>query len=190
MSDHFLGVVYLSGAMTGIEDHGLTMFGHARGVLRGEGYTVLCPSEASLAQNTVEVRTREFHLRRDISMVLLADQVCVLPGWEVSKGAAIEVCLAVAIGIPVWEFDTREFIHEAVLETMDPRRFIVPVDFMDWYEPEEEPECDFKSEYQQEMPPPEQCTREHIPFRGASSSRCIKVEGHKGDHEDAQGRGF
>lgn len=34
-----------------------------------------------------------------------ADVVCVLPGWEKSRGAQAEVALARALGLEVWEFD-------------------------------------------------------------------------------------
>lgn len=181
-----IGIVYISGRMTGVEDHGTSAFADAREKLRSEGFTVLCPSEASISHNASEKRSREFHLRRDISMVLLADQVCVLPGWELSKGAAIEVMVAVALGIKVWEYDTREVINDEVLETMDPRRFIMPISFEEWYGDDIDP--NFKEHYQQDHPVEEQCPATSAPFRGASAMRCNRAEGHRGEHIDVNGR--
>lgn len=182
LSNHALGLVYISGPMTGVDDHGASTFTQAREQLRSEGYSVLCPSEASIAHNAAEKRSREFHLRRDISMVLLSDQVCVLPGWEGSKGAAIEVMVAVALGILVWEYDTREIINDAVLEAMDPRRFIMPIDFEEWYSPDEHEPTDL------ERAVAETCKAMHVPFRGASLSHCNLANGHRGVHRDGGGR--
>lgn len=179
-----LCIVYLSGGMTGTVDHGVAKFADARAALRERGYTVLCPSEASIAQNSTEKRTREHHLRRDVSMVLLADEVCVLLGWETSFGACIEVMIAVAMGVPVWRYETGERIDAMVLEHMDPRRFIMPVDFTEWWDAEDD---DHVVEVGDPVPA-KNCGATTTPYRGASLVYCTSPFGHRGVHSDNLGR--
>jgi nucleoside 2-deoxyribosyltransferase len=182
-------IVYLSGGMTGTADHGVAAFAEAREALRARGYTVLCPSEASIAQNMKEKRTREHHLRRDISMLLLSDEVCVLPDWETSPGASIEVMVAVALGLPVWDYEDGRRIDHVVLEHMDPRRFIMPVDFAEWWEvvDVEDDDVDGASDAEP-APPSQQCDETNIPFKGASVSYCSMRLHHAGSHRDVAGR--
>lgn len=41
------------------------------------------------------------YMRMAIAQMMMCDSVTVLPGWSESKGANIEVDLALALGIPV-----------------------------------------------------------------------------------------
>lgn len=94
---------YLSGPMTGYEDFNQAAFAGARADLRAQGLTVLCPDESSRDGTfPQEEAYRPQHMRRDVEMVLGVDEVVVLPGWEHSRGARLEVAIALEIGIPVW----------------------------------------------------------------------------------------
>lgn len=42
-----------------------------------------------------------WYMRRDLPMVMNADYICLLPGWQESKGARLEVTVAKALGIPL-----------------------------------------------------------------------------------------
>lgn len=99
-------VVYLSGPMTGIRDHNKESFVSAAGVLRASGYIVLSPQE----HDGGRVWSRAHHMRFDIQQVLMCDKVCVLPGWEGSEGAKVEVAVARQVGIPVVEYATGDVI--------------------------------------------------------------------------------
>jgi hypothetical protein len=41
------------------------------------------------------------YMKRDLPHVLNVDMVCLLPGWQKSKGASLEVTVAKAIGLPL-----------------------------------------------------------------------------------------
>lgn len=94
---------YLSGAMTGIENLNFPAFHEAADRLRAQGHEVISPAESFDGDITL---ARETYLRWDIEQVLAVEAVAVLPGWQHSKGARLEVAVAVAIGIPVlWATD-------------------------------------------------------------------------------------
>lgn len=178
--NHAPCVVYISGPMTGTSDHGVALFSSARDVLRSSGYMVLCPSEAS---GVHQHYGREKHLRRDFSYVLLADEVCVLSGWERSKGAVIEVNIAIAVGLPVWEFETGQRIDALIAKQIDVRRSLVPMDFDAWFAEEvsEEPEASEGDLI---------CPSTYVASRGASLSHCALKMGHVGEHRSVAGVGW
>jgi hypothetical protein len=110
--------LYLSGPMTGYADFNFPAFhAHAKR-LRHKGYTVLNPAE-NFAGNAA--LPRETYLREDLGMVLRADAVAVLPRWNYSKGARLEVAVARAIGLPVLTAETLEPVPDAQcrLEVME-----------------------------------------------------------------------
>jgi hypothetical protein len=92
-------IVYLSGPMTGYPEHNYPAFKAAREQLQAEGIDVLCPAEAGYMDGW----DWSDYLRRDLVMVMEADAVLVLPGWQESKGARLEVHVARELGIPIRE---------------------------------------------------------------------------------------
>lgn len=109
-----MSVVYISGCMTGQPDHGVAQFAMARTGLRQEGRTVLCPSELSQPNRG---QPRSFHMRKDIHIVLdVADEVCLLPGWEKSLGAKVEALCALEVGKPVWLYESRRPVTIDMIE--------------------------------------------------------------------------
>lgn len=86
--------VYVSGPMTGIPEHNYPAFETARKQLVNDGFTVLCPAEAG----QVDGWTWEQYLTRDLRMVLDADALVTLPGWENSRGAKLEIYVASTLG--------------------------------------------------------------------------------------------
>lgn len=119
--------VYLSGPMTGIEDFNRPQFDQAATELRKQGYIVIVPGEeeeydeAEAAALALSRQKREFYLSRDIDYIQeIADIVVVLPGWERSEGAKLEVVVAQAIGVPVFEFPHATLVKKQVrLEVED-----------------------------------------------------------------------
>lgn len=100
--------VYISGPMTGVPGHNFPAFAEARKQLRAEGFTVLCPAEAG----EVDGWTWEQYLKRDLAMVLDADAVVALPGWENSRGARLEVHVAGELSLPVVDFADSHILWE------------------------------------------------------------------------------
>ena len=67
--------------------------------LRREGRPHFNPAENGVALDAPWVD----HMREDIRALMLCDEIHLLPGWQNSRGARIELDLAVALGLRVWE---------------------------------------------------------------------------------------
>ncbi|WP_108723834.1 DUF4406 domain-containing protein [Cellulomonas timonensis] len=91
--------VYISGPMSGYPQHNYPAFFAAEDLLRAAGHVPLNP-----ARNP-EQPTWADYLRLDLGDVLTADQLAVLPGWEASRGARLEVHVAHALEVPVLPID-------------------------------------------------------------------------------------
>lgn len=97
---------YLAGPMRGIELFNYPLFNAVAKYLRRLGYKIENPAEtdaevqdrASVAKNPLSV-----YMERDLADVAKTDAVFVLPGWEASEGANIEVTVAFMLGHPVFE---------------------------------------------------------------------------------------
>ena len=87
-------VVYLSGPMSGHDDHNFPAFDLYARSLRRRGYRVLNPADfgANPKYSWAEC------LHRDLMVLGYADVVALLPGWENSAGASLEKHVALALG--------------------------------------------------------------------------------------------
>lgn len=92
--------VYISGPMSGYEDLNFPAFFKAEESLRNMGYQTINP--AAIEQ---PVKSWEACMKKDIRELMEADAVVTLPGWEDSKGAKIEVNLAVTLGMEVYKYE-------------------------------------------------------------------------------------
>ena len=93
--------VYISGAIAHYDlEERRQAFGRAAALLRGEGCEVFNPFENGLPQ-TADWRE---HMRVDIRALIDCDSIYMLKGWELSKGAKLELDVASSCGIPV-EFE-------------------------------------------------------------------------------------
>ena len=90
-------VLYLSGAMTGKPDLNFPAFHAAAADLRARGFDVINPAELDAADTSP--MTWEQYLRRDIRHLMGADRIALLPGWEHSRGAKLELHIATALGM-------------------------------------------------------------------------------------------
>jgi hypothetical protein len=116
---------YLSGPMRGVAEHNFPAFHHAEAVLREKGYIVHNPARNFGGRVDLP---RELYIREDVAALMKSDEVWVLPGWEGSEGAKLEVAIAVATGIPVinYESQTRILPHIALnLLTTSPAGCVV-----------------------------------------------------------------
>lgn len=80
--------IYLSGPMTGIPDHNFPAFHEWAARLRAQGHEVVSPAELSEGKTWVEC------LRVDIRELCGCDAIALMPGWEASKGANLELHVA------------------------------------------------------------------------------------------------
>ncbi len=93
--------VYISGKITGTTDY-LARFGDAEARLGRKGYTVINPARVlnALPKDT----TWQGYMLVALAMLLQADAVYMLSGWETSKGADIERAFAEYMGEEIlWE---------------------------------------------------------------------------------------
>lgn len=89
--------IYISGPMTGYPDYNFPAFMEAEDKLRSLGYGVINPAR-------IEHKNKECWvtcMRQAITEMMQADAVATLPGWKRSRGAQIEVELAIRLTIPV-----------------------------------------------------------------------------------------
>lgn len=119
--------IYIAGPMTGIEDLNFPAFYAAAEDLREQGYEVVNPAEMDKPED-IEMYDRDiekggaseswrYFLARDLEIVLTqVDAVAVLPGWERSVGAGLEVTACLASKKPVLEYpDLNEIIFRGGL---------------------------------------------------------------------------
>lgn len=90
--------IYLSGPMTGLPDYNRPAFDKMATKLRAEGKTVFNPAEVGSRNH---IMPREWYMRKDIEALLVSDSVYVLPRWESSSGAKLEIEIAKQLGLPV-----------------------------------------------------------------------------------------
>lgn len=104
--------VYLAGPMTGIPEFNFPAFNAAAEALR-EFHEVINPAENDGGDAS---KSWAYYMRQDIQHVLSVDAVVLLPGWRASRGANLEVTIATALEIPVWEYETMEPPNETILQ--------------------------------------------------------------------------
>lgn len=103
--------IYIAGPMSGVEDWNFPAFFEAEAQLKALGHEVINPAHndgetveealASAGHPERPTKSWSYYMRRDLPDVLTVDALCVLPGWQSSKGASLEVQVAEAVGIPL-----------------------------------------------------------------------------------------
>lgn len=108
--------VYIAGPMTNIQDFNYPAFFDAEVQLTNLGHEAINPARldsnedvpqalaasiASIALNDELGHSWEYYIRRDIPIMMKANALCLLPGWQGSRGASLEVQLATALKIPL-----------------------------------------------------------------------------------------
>ena len=90
--------LYLSGPMTGLPENNFPTFHAEAARLRALGYTVTNPAEIDHP-----ILGWQAFLRRDLIEMLSCDAVALLPGWEGSPGARLEIHVAHQVGMRIRE---------------------------------------------------------------------------------------
>lgn len=88
---------YLSGPMTGLPDYNIPAFRATAASLRAEGVDVLDPSE----RGVIPSWEWEDYLRADLADLLSCNAIALLPGWEASRGARLELHVARELGFSI-----------------------------------------------------------------------------------------
>lgn len=88
--------LYISGPITGVPNY-QENFIKAETILKQAGYEVINPCTVVLADNA----TWAAYMKADISLMLTCDGLAVLPGWEASAGARLEVDIAQRLNMSI-----------------------------------------------------------------------------------------
>lgn len=112
--------VYLSGPMTGLPDLNFPAFGAAAELLRDAGFQVTNPAEINPDQQL----PWEQCMRADIKALCDCDTLALLPGWERSRGAQLELQVAHRLGLEITTVE-RLLAVQHVARPLDPAR---PID--------------------------------------------------------------
>src|ERR1019366_749867 len=99
--------VYVSGPMSIIPGGNLEAFHEASDRLREAGYFVVSPAE----MNSVKEQTWEEYLEKDLILLLNCDGIALLPQWEDSRGAKLELAVALKMGKFVLDATTLESLE-------------------------------------------------------------------------------
>ena len=89
--------VYLSGPMSGIPEHNFPAFNAQAERLRRLGYDVVNPVDINPDPGTAWCDC----LRNDLAALLTCDGLALLPGWQHSQGAQLELHVAHRVGIEI-----------------------------------------------------------------------------------------
>lgn len=90
--------VYLSGPITSLPlEDAWAMFLRSEKHLRRYGYSVVNPMNNGLSPDS----SWEEHMRKDIALLLDCDYICLLPNYRQSKGAMLELSIAIALQMTV-----------------------------------------------------------------------------------------
>ena len=88
--------VYIAGPMSHYYGRNFAAFHHAAHELRMQGFEVMNPVDINPDSSTPWAAC----LKQDLPRLLSCDAIAVLPGWELSRGARLEVHVAHEVGIP------------------------------------------------------------------------------------------
>ena len=89
--------LYLSGPMSGLPEHNFSAFNAEAARLRELGYDVVNPVDINPDPGTP---WHEF-LRNDLLALLTCDTIALMPGWQGSTGAHLEMHVAHRIAMPI-----------------------------------------------------------------------------------------
>ncbi len=98
-------IIYVAGPMSGIKDHNRPLFNKVAAELAEQGNSVLNP--ATLPDGLTQCQ----YMQICLPMVVVADELVMLPGWERSEGSYIEFLLAKKSGKTIRELGGR-ILHE------------------------------------------------------------------------------
>jgi hypothetical protein len=95
--------IYIAGPMTGLPEFNFPAFFKAEEFLKEQNYEPLNP--ANLKSYEGDLTGDElwaWYMRGAIELLIQAEEICLLSGWNASKGARLEQRIAAALGMKQW----------------------------------------------------------------------------------------
>lgn len=86
--------------MSGVEDFNVPLFNETAKKWREVGWEVFNPAESFDGRTDLP---RHEYMRADINALVSCDALVVLPGWEQSEGAKLEMLVAEAMALPIYD---------------------------------------------------------------------------------------
>lgn len=107
-------LAYIAGPMRGYPMWNSAAFDRAKEKLRKAGWNPVSPIDLDraagmdLTNDSIELTREDLTdcIVRDTHALVVCDAVVLLPGWEKSKGARVEIALAKFLDIPVLDIET------------------------------------------------------------------------------------
>jgi hypothetical protein len=93
--------IYLSGPMSGLPGNNFYAFNTYAATLRGMGLDIVNPAEIGGDANDTNPANYNAYLRADIKAMMDCDGIALMPGWETSTGANLELHIAHRVGMRV-----------------------------------------------------------------------------------------
>lgn len=109
------GVGYISGPMSGKDNHNFEEFNQTASVLRDGGLTISNPAENIGGSKN---QSREWFMRLDLQKVMVCNYIVLLDGWDNSLGAKMEVIVADQLGKPIFKLQHGLNNSEYILKEM------------------------------------------------------------------------
>lgn len=105
--------LYLAGPMAGYYNYNASAFDRAKESIVGKGHDVVSPVDLDREDGSNDLRgenwevspeQRCWFLRRDFQALLQCDGIVLLDEWEESRGANLELLVAISAGLEVFRF--------------------------------------------------------------------------------------
>lgn len=107
---------YLGGPMRGYENFNFPTFALAAEHLRSFGFKIFSPAEKDLAAGFDTEAEEEhpfiYYMRKDLPELMKTDAIFLLPRWEESVGAGLEMIVAMVCELPVIDALTLKFLSD------------------------------------------------------------------------------
>lgn len=112
---------YLSGPMTGLPDHNYPYFIAVEAKLKARGLKIRSPHHVGAAFTTEQHLKLgwDFFIRQAMRDLIISDAVIMLSGWEKSKGARLELDIALDLEMPVFVLMTDDTLVQIAGELVD-----------------------------------------------------------------------
>lgn len=112
-----IAIAYIAGPMTGIPEFNRPAFVAAAAHFRAMGWEVVSPVEIEEQHGDgVSATAHRAHCLRDIAALAMCDAICLLSGWQDSKGASAEHWCAVWMRVSLVSLDMTREDCEAVVQ--------------------------------------------------------------------------